>query len=217
MDHEIKNELCSGKYHNTEEALTNIGDNFSRKIYRHFKAAVFSRGRFFINSKIQSLVTELEQEHWIDREAILQKILFIAGARNLEKGYDPVKSSLGTYLTGCALNFLRELKTSLDKGGLIERRLGTWIGEINEFNIVTEGHTPEDLCIAKELYELTYNFFGDLDTRVLFKEINRKEASKEKGKKYGAYSRSFQRKVNEFRQHLLTAGYDDHPLAIVAA
>ncbi|MBU4287891.1 MAG: hypothetical protein KKI12_06955 [Proteobacteria bacterium] len=187
--------------------------------YKHLKWALFSKGKLGINISIKRKVRYLKELYGISSEDLLHDIFENFVAKKHYEKFNPAKGKLSTFMTHYAnlslLNIIKKhnrLISNNKKVSLPEdyedtfdqkRRYSlSYLEKIDFSDGLIERKTPEDLYLAKELYEEMEEFFGKDDFEVLQEVRTRSEEARHKGIEYETYRKRLHRKKLDFLRRL---------------
>jgi len=178
-------------------------------------------GKLKINKRIQNKKNELKERFDLEDKEIFNDLFvrFLEG--KIYNKYDPEKA-LSTFIVYCTdYNLNRELRKQRTKAKNYpdvsfddvspDREYGAngSLPYLNYLGIdgLFEKTTPEDICIANELFGLILEHFGENDTLVILGHRDRKEMAERLFMKYHSYCKRLNRKTKAFIPILKKNGY----------
>ena len=187
--------------------------------YKNLEWALFSKGKLDINGSIQRKVRYLTELYNIDPEDLLHDIFETFVSKKHYEKFNPANGKLSTFMTHYAnlslLNLIKKhkrLNSNNKKVSLPEDYEDTfsqkWRYSISHLERIdfsdglVEKKSPEDLYLAKELYEKIKNFFGEDDFEVLQGVRTRREEARRKGIDYETYRKRLYRSRLDFLRGL---------------
>ena len=188
------------------------------KLMNHFISDEDETKRRGIKITIYNRVQTLKEDYLLSKNDILHFIYdeFITKEHYLK--YNPDKSRRTTFTAHYTYYSLESLLRKLRR-----KKMKPYFSTISldadcldygcpykgagYFPRLSNPDTPEDECARIQLQEIVDDFFDDLDHRVIFGDLERQDAAKERNVTCDAYYKSFQRKLNEFRTVLSGTGY----------
>lgn len=189
------------------------------KAYKYLKWALFSKGKLEINGSIQRKVRYLTELYSIEPEDLLHDIFETFLAKKHYEKFSPVKGKLSTFMTHYAnlslLNIIKKHNRLISNNKKVSlpddyedtfsqeyRYSLSYLEKIEFFEGLIERKTPENLYLAKELYEKLEEFFGKDDFEVFQGDKTRKEEANHKGINYETYRKRLYRKRIDFLRGL---------------
>lgn len=186
--------------------------------YKNLEWALFSKGKLEINGSIQRKVRYLTQLYNIDPEDLLHDIFETFVSKKHYEKFSPAEGQLSTFMTHYAnlslLNIIKKynrLNSNNKKVSLADDCEDTFsqkwrysLSHLEKFDFsdgLVEKKSPEDLYLAKELYEKMEDFFGE-DIEVIQGGRTRKEEASRIGIDYDTYRKRLYRKRLDFLRGL---------------
>jgi len=202
-----------------------IPDSFNEKqrdlladVYLLMEYFLSGKGNLKINRYIRKMVYELKNRFNLSKNDILHNIYMTFILKEHYLKYDPDKSRRTTFTAHYTLYGLKSLFKKL-----MRKKMRPHFSTISldadclDYGCPYKGAgylpglsnpvTPEDECIKKELQDMLDDFFDELDLQVIFGELDRQDAAKERNVSYDTYRKSLQRKFNELKSVLSETGY----------
>ncbi len=193
----------------TEEELKN-------EAYRQFELAFSAYKKFKRNIRIKRKLRILKQHSNFDSNDILHE-LFKHYLNNVyHENYDQEKAKFSTFIVNFINKNLNNLLRTEVPAKMRERSTfqSGDIGDLSDSLLnqygtdeTFETRTPEDLCIAKELFEKMLDHYGADYASVLLGEKDRESIANEIGVKYDTLCKRINRLTAEFKQSLYDIGY----------
>jgi hypothetical protein len=193
--------------------------------YQQFRWALSHCGKGSINKRIQRKVRILDEILGLDRDDILHELFDNYLVKKHYRKFDPKRGRLSTFITHYTDKYLNHIirkyntldnhridtipedyEDALDDNNRARHSLSFYEkrGLVDE---LIETRTPEDLFIAKELWEVIVKIVGLNDTLVLMGLKDRHEEAERKGMNYYSYCQRLHRKKLLLRSVLRELGY----------
>jgi hypothetical protein len=193
--------------------------------YQQFRWALSHCGKGSINKSIQRKVRILDEILGVSPEDILHEIFGNYLVKKHYRKFDPARGKLSTFITHYTDKYLNH---SIRKYNTVDNNKIDTIREdyedaLNDNNRahhsllfyekrgladdVIETETPEDLCIANELWKLIVEIVGLNDALVLMGLKDRHDEADRKGMNYYSYCQRLHRKRLLLRSVLQELGY----------
>jgi DNA-directed RNA polymerase specialized sigma24 family protein len=179
--------------------------------YKNLEWALFSKGKFEINRSIQRKVRYLTELYNIDPEDLLHDIFETFVSKKHYEKFNPAKGKLSTFMTHYAnlslLNIIKKHKrlNSNNKNISFPDDYEDTLSHLERFDFsdgLVEKKSPEELYLAKELYEKMAEFFEKDDLEVLQGDKTRREEAGRIGIDYDTYRKRLYRKRLDFQEEL---------------
>jgi len=193
--------------------------------YQQFRWALSHCGKGSINKMIQHKAKILNEIFGLDRDDLLHEIFENYLVKKHYRKFDPKRGRLSTFITHYTDKYLNHIIRKyntldnnridtipedcddvLDDHNRARRPLSFYEKRGLADNLI-EKRTPEDLCIAKELWEVIVKIVGLNDTLVLMGLRDRHEEAQRKGMNYYSYCQRLHRKKSLLRSVLSELGY----------
>jgi len=187
--------------------------------YKNLEWALFSKGKFEINGSIKRKVRYLTVLYNIDPEDLLHDIFETFVSKKHYEKFNPAKGKLSTFMTHYAnlslLNIIKKhnrlnnknKKVSFpdDHEDTFSQKWRYSLSHLERFDFsdgLVEKKSPEQLYLAKELYEKMVEFFEKDDLEVLQGDRTRSEEASRIGIDYDTYRKRLYRKRLDFLRGL---------------
>ena len=187
--------------------------------YKNLEWALFSKGKLEINGSIQRKVRYLTELYNIDPEDLLHDIFETFVSKKHYEKFRPAEGRLSTFMTHYAnlslLNIIKKCnrlnsnnkKVSFpddyeDTFNQKRRHSISYLEKIDFSDGLVEKKSPEDLFLAKELYEKMEEFFEKNDLEVLQGYRTRREEASRIGIDYDTYRKRLYRSRLDFLRGL---------------
>jgi len=194
-------------------------NEFLAEAYKSLEWALFSKGNFEINRSIRRKVRYLSELYDISREDLLHDIFVEFMSKEISKKAMSANGKLSTFMTHYAnlslLNIIKKYNhmNSNNKNVPLPddyedtfsqkwRYSISYLEKIDFSEGLVERKTPENLYLAKELYEKMKNFLGKENAEVLIGKRTRKEEAEHRGVNYQTYRKQLYRQTLEFQVYL---------------
>jgi len=193
--------------------------------YKNLEWALFSKGKFRINGSIQWKIRYLSELHNIDREDLLHDIFEEFISKEIYEKAVKASGKLSTFMTHYANNILKNKikkykRFNRKRISLTDNYEDTfdqkwrysllYLERIELSEGLVERNTPEDLYLAKELYEKMKNSLGKENAEVLIGKRTRKEEAERRGVNYQTYRKQLYRQTLEFQVYLCSLDNGDY-------
>jgi len=188
--------------------------------YKNLEWALFSKGKLEINGSIQRKVRYLTELYNIDPEDLLHDIFETFVSKKHYEKFSPAEGKLSTFMTHYAnlslLNIIKKYNRlnsnnksiSLPEDYEEDTFSQKWryslshLEKIDFSDGLVEKKSPEDLYLAKELYEKMEKFFGEDNLEVLQGGRTRMEEASRIGINYETYRKRLYRRRLDFLRRL---------------
>jgi len=194
-------------------------NEFLAEAYKNLEWALFSKGKFEINGSIKRKVRYLTELYNIDPEDLLHDIFETFVSKKHCEKFRPAEGRLSTFMTHYAnlslLNIIKKHNRLNSKNKNISlpddcedtfsQKWRYSLSHLERFDFsdgLVEKKSPEELYLAKELYEKMEEFFGEDDLEVLQGDRTRREEAIRLGIEYNTYRKRFYRRRLDFLQVL---------------
>lgn len=192
--------------------------------YEELEWAILHKGKGQLSESIQRKVQILNEIYNMSSVDLLHNIFVDFMSKKHFEKYNPSKGKLSTFMAHYAnyslLNLMR--KQQRLNGGCREVSLPSEVEDLLNgmeqdslsplqhkllLERLSEGNTPEDYFIEKELLEMMEGHFGEDDVLVLLGQNDRKKESCRKGIEYETYRKRLYRKKVVFQTMLTEIDY----------
>ncbi len=187
--------------------------------YKNLEWALFGKGKFGINGSIQRKVKYLTELYNIDPEDLLHDIFEKFVSKKHYEKFSPAKGKLSTFMTHYVnlslLNIIKKhnrLNSNNKNISLPDDYEDTFnqkwryslshLERIEFSDGLVEKKSPEELYLAKELYEKMKEFFGEDEFEVLLGDRTRRQEASRIGIGYENYRKRFYRRRLDFLREL---------------
>jgi hypothetical protein len=198
------------------------------KHYAAFKWAVSNnwKDKNGLYSSIQYKIRVLKNEYGLSEQEILDELFEKYWERGHYRKFDETKGSLNNwiarYVSLYLNNFIRRcaVRAKNDPGQNIDpldprnQANLVWLDRDNERDdpdyqpeIVFDVTTPEDLCIAKEIYQFIHGHFDENEIAYLMGDIGLEEAAKFSGCSCEAFRKRVDRRKADFKSAMKAMDY----------
>ena len=193
--------------------------------YQQFQWALSHCGKSSINKRIQRKVEILDEILGVDREDLLHEIFTNYLVKKHYRKFDPAKGRLSTFITHYTDKYLNHIIRKYNtpdnhRRDTLPEDYGDALNDNKRsyhslsfyekralVDDLIETSTPEDLCLAKELWEVLVKIAGLDDTLVLMGLKDRHEEADRRGIAYYSYCQQLHRKKLLLRSVLRELGY----------
>ncbi len=189
------------------------------KAYKNLEWALFSKGKLEINWSIQRKVRYLTELYNIDPEDLLHNIFETFVSKKHYEKFNPAKGKLSTFMAHYTnlslLNIIKKynrlnsnnksISLPVDYEDTFSQKWRYSLSHLERIDFsdgLFERKSPEDLYLAKELYEKMEKFFGEEDFEVLQGVKTRREEARRKGIDYETYRKRLYRSRLDFLRGL---------------
>jgi hypothetical protein len=183
------------------------------QIYHDFFAALSKHEGFKVNWRTREKLRILRENYHLSQDDILQELLKYFYSSGYPEKHDAQRSCISTFIVAFVDRCLDNL---IDKASRRSKRTGTptnfdtigdeFLYQHGQWDGV-EWMTPEDHLRGKQFLEGMLEHYGELDTAVLLRIIDRRAAAQEMELSYDAYCKRLTRKTLAFIDTLSDAGY----------
>lgn len=194
-------------------------EKFLAEAYKNLEWALFSKGKFEINGSIRRKVRYLTELYNIDPEDLLHDIFETFVSKKHYEKFSPAEGKLSTFMTHYAnlslLNIIKKhnrlnsnnknISFPDDHEDTFSQKWGYSLSHLERFDFsdgLVEIKSPEDLYLAKELYEKMAEFFEKDDLEVIQGDRTRREEASRIGIDYETYRKRLYRKRLDFLRGL---------------
>lgn len=183
--------------------------------YKYLEWALFSKGKLEINGSIQRKMRYLMELYNIEPEDLLHDIFTTFMVKKHYEKFNPANGKLSTFMTHYAnlslLNIIKKHNRLISNNKKVSlpddyedtfsqkwRYSLSYLEKIDFPEGLVERKTPENLYLAKELYEKLEEFFGEDNFEIFQGDRNRREEASRKGIGYETYRKRLYRKRLDF-------------------